>query len=180
MKDVEGLERMKRGMAWLATLLGFSSCSILGLGGGDPPPPPPASDNAGVQVVEKKLEEDTKISIQASALLNSCGSESGNILRLRVYQLKSQTVFLSASLEQLWGNEEQELGEDMLGHFDFELAPGESQELKVESVPGALYLAVAGNFCKTEGDCWRWIRPWRGVKGKINLRAGETCVETSQ
>ncbi len=155
----------------------MAGCGILGIGGGKPAPA------GGIERVEnaaaltmKAGEEETKIVLKAADRLNTCGGEQSNILVVRLYQLKSDGALIGVSLSQLWDHEADELKGDLLEQAEFVMEPGQEQEITISSKSGASYLAVVADFCRADGECWRWIRPWKKVGSDKILTFGENCI----
>lgn len=155
----------------------LTGCGMLGIGGGKPAPV------GGIEKVEnaaaltmKAGEEETKIVLKAADRLNTCGGEQSNILVVRLYQLKSDGALIGVSLSQLWDHEADELKGDLLEQAEFVMEPGQEQEITISSKSGASYLAVVADFCRADGECWRWIRPWKKVGSDKVLTFGENCI----
>ena len=143
----------------LVGFLGATSCSLFGRGG----------------------PKDVLLILSGTEELNACGGQLGNALSLRIYQLTNDTAIRNLPLQDLWTQDESALGTDKLGsRWDLFLDPGVRDTLKVKLQAGAGYLAVVGNFCDTEGDCWRWIQPTISLGSVVLLEFGKACVEELQ
>lgn len=160
-------------------LLLLSGCGILG-GGKEAPA-------GGIEKVAtpeaetvKAGEEDTKLLLVGSDKLNDCGGEQANILVVRVYQLRSDGALVGASLSRIWDHEKEEFGDDLLDQAEFVIEPGRQQEISISSKAGASVLAVAGDFCASTGECWRWVRPWKSVGSAAKLVFGSGCIESAK
>ncbi len=146
-----------------AALIG--GCAIFG-GGGDKPEAPPGP-------------KTVTLNLAAVDLLNSCDEGVGNALTLRVYQLSGDARISMSALGTLWGNENAELGKELVDKSELILEPGAKVPFEVHPTSGAQYLAVVGNFCKSEGNCWRWIRPLAEIPSKVTLNCSEHCIESA-
>lgn len=162
----------RAGLAWAAALGGafavaglIGGCGIFG-GGGDKPEQP-----IGPETITLTLE--------GAELLNSCDEGVGNALAVRVYQLSGDARISMSALGSLWGSEDAELGKDLVDKSELILEPGAKVPVKVHPTAGAQFLAVVGNYCKSEGDCWRWVRPLDEVRSKTTLSFGESCIQAA-
>jgi len=141
--------------ALAAAVLG--SCSKLPLVGGEP---------------------ELKIKLAATPTCNSCGESTGYPLTVRVLQVTDASGLSGASLVQVWDREGQLLGDALLGKpVQDVLDPGIKKEWKIERDPKAAAVVVMGNFCKTEGSCWYFVRKLEGGGGaSLDLYLDENCV----
>lgn len=163
-----GSRRLRDGLRLAAIVAAvglIGGCGIFG-GGGDKPEPA-----AG--------PESITLTLVGAELLNSCDEGVGNALAVRVYQLSGDARISMSALGTLWGSEDAELGKELVDKSELILEPGASVPVKVRPVPGAQFLAVVGNYCKSDGDCWRWVRPLEGVRSKTKLSFGESCIEAA-
>ncbi len=168
-----------KGSALVLSAVLLTGCGILG--GGKEAPQGGIEKVATPSVESMKAGETaTKLVLAAKDRLNTCGAEQSNILVVRVYQLKSDGALIGASLSQLWDHESDELKGDLLEQAEFVLEPGQQQEVSISSKSGATVLAIVADFCSTNGECWRWIRPWKSVGSNKKLVFGETCIEESK
>jgi type VI secretion system VasD/TssJ family lipoprotein len=117
--------------------------------------------------------------LSAEAKLNTCGDGPANALGVRVYQLGGDRGISGAPQAALWENDEKELGQELLDKQELFLDPGSKQSVTLHLKPEARAVAVIGNFCRSEGTCWKWVQPAEGVNSEIALRFGETCVEAA-
>jgi type VI secretion system VasD/TssJ family lipoprotein len=108
--------------------------------------------------------------------LNNCGEGPANALGIRVYQLSGETAITSVPQAALWENDEAELGKELLDKHEMFLDPGATQQVVIDLSLQARFVAVVGNFCQTEGECWRWVQPVGKIEGKTTLKFARTCV----
>jgi type VI secretion system VasD/TssJ family lipoprotein len=143
--------------ASVLTLAVLGSCSKLPLVGGDP---------------------ELKIKLAATEKCNSCGESTGYPVTVRVLQVTDASGLSGASLVQVWDREDQLLGDAMLGKpVQDVLDPGTNREWKIGRDPKAAAVVVMGNFCKTEGSCWFFVRKLEGGGGaSLDLYLDESCV----
>jgi len=78
-------------------------------------------------------------------------------LVVRVYELKSDTIFNSADFYMLYDEEKATLGGDLLSRADFELSPGGGKKIIHEANEQARYLGVIAAYRNIEEANWRAI-----------------------
>jgi type VI secretion system VasD/TssJ family lipoprotein len=118
--------------------------------------------------------------LSAGAKLNTCGDGPANALGVRVYQLGGDRGISGAPQAALWENDQKELGPELLDKQELFLDPGSKQPMTLHLKPQARAVAVVGNFCQSQGTCWKWVQPVEGMRSEIVLRFGETCVEAAR
>ena len=148
-------------------VVGVTGCGIFG--GGKTASPEMTSPRA------VPGDETTKLRLVAGADLNNCGDGPANALGVRVYQLAG-TAIDGVPQASLWENDEAELGEELLDRQEFFLDPGQEQEIELTLARNAGFLAVVGNYCRTDGECWRWIQAVDEVKGETVIKFGASCL----
>ncbi len=144
------------GLAAIALALGAAGCAIFGGG--------------------SKGGDEFKLTLTSTSKLNACGNDAGNALAVRVYQLSGDAKISISSLGSLWGDEDDELKGELLKSDEFLLEPGSKDEVKVLRLPDAQVIAVVGNFCKGDGDCWRWYQPLSKIGDSAKLTFDESCI----
>jgi type VI secretion system VasD/TssJ family lipoprotein len=155
----------------VATGAALSGCGIFGGG--------KSAETGTVAAAEtSKGGRTCEVAFTCAPLLNSCGDPTGNALVVRVYQLSQRDLVAGLTLNQLWDREKDELKETLVADpVEIVLEPNAKQSVKVRQAPGAEFLVIAGGFCKTEGDCWLWIRPFADLDDETKLTLGESCIE---
>jgi type VI secretion system VasD/TssJ family lipoprotein len=154
------------GLALLVGLVaGGGGCGIFGGGKASPA----AAGGGGGKEITLILAADAK--------LNTCGDGPANALGVRIYQLGGDRGISGSPQAALWENDAKELGQELLDKQEFFLDPGTKQTVKLRLNGQAHFVAVVGNFCKSKGDCWRWLHPTEGLASETVLRFGETCTE---
>ena len=131
------------------------------------------SSCAKVPVVGGKPQISLKLSSSADA--NSCGRGTGNSLYFRVLQVSDATAISSLSLAQLWDKEDKVLGPALLAKSEDVIDAASRREIKIERNSAAKAIVVVGNFCKTEGACWRVIRPV-SAGTSLTLQVDASCL----
>lgn len=158
--------------AAVAVFLGVSLGGCFGCGGGAPAP--------AVDVVEEGGGKQRSMEFKASDKLNTCGGEVGRALVVKVYQLRSDARISIMSLSQFWDNEQAELAEDFISAKEVVLDPSGTETFELITEPDIKFLAVVGNYCETQGDCWRWIIPADRLQDHTSLTFNEFCIEAGQ
>ena len=158
-RQMRTLARLAGSVSLVLVCLAGSSCSIFGGGG-------PAPQSEPLTVVLEGAED-----------LNTCGRDAANALAVRIYQLGASTAATAIPQARLWEADEEELAKDLVYRRELFLNPGTEQACELSGHAEAHYLMVAGNFCQTEGECWRWIGPMPEKDRKLTLRFGPTCIE---
>lgn len=157
-----------RGIALISLgllLTGLSAgCGLLGGG----------AKTGGVEVAPAG-DEKIELLLQASDKLNVCEDDLPNVLVVRIYQLAGDAAIGLTTQTRLWEDDEAELKESLLERREEILEPGQTLKLEVTSKEGATHLAIAGNFCRAKGDCWRWVGEWKDLED-LQLDAEETCL----
>ena len=87
---------------------------------------------------------------------------------VRVVELKSPSVFESAEFFALYQNEAQTLGSDLVATEEFELKPGDVQDLKFALKPESNYVGVLAAYRQLEKANWRLVLPL-AIKEKNEL-----------
>jgi type VI secretion system VasD/TssJ family lipoprotein len=152
------LSRIARLAPACAVLLVLASCAKVPLVGGKP---------------------TIGLKLSSSADANSCGKGTGNSLYFRVLQLSDATAVASLSLAQLWDKEEKVLGPALLAKSEDVIDAASRRELKIPRDPKAKAIVIVGNFCKTDGTCWRVIRPV-SAGTNITLQVDASCLSEAK
>jgi type VI secretion system protein VasD len=108
------------------------------------PPPPPPPTKAAI-VVARDVNPD------------SAGRPSPIVVRL--YQLKEEGAFNSASYFALSDKEQATLGPSLESREEYELQPGQTQELILKIPPEARYLGVVAAYRDLNNSKWKALSP---------------------
>lgn len=115
--------------------------------------------------------------VVAAAGVNPSVSGRPSPLLLRVYELKSVTVFAAADFVSLFRRDQAELGADLVAREELMLAPGESRPLNRTLAPETRFLAVFAAYRDVEHARWRAVIAVRpGQAHRIAIRASELAV----
>jgi type VI secretion system protein VasD len=108
-----------------------------------PPPPPPP----------------TKAAIIVSADVNPDSAGRPSPIVVRLYQLKEEGSFNSASYFALSDKEQATLGPSLESREEYELKPGETKELVLEIPPEARYLGAVAGYRNLNNSKWKALSP---------------------
>ena len=164
-------DRPGRGGPWVALALGCLVLATMGCGifGGGKSAAAGGGDG-----------REIRLTLTAEEQLNTCGGGGpANALGVRVYQLGSDRGMSSVPQAALWEDDAKELGPELVDRQEYFLDPGATQKVTLRLKPQSRSLAVVGNFCSSEGTCWKWVRSIEGMRSEIVLRFGETCLEAA-
>lgn len=75
-------------------------------------------------------------------------------VQLRIYQLKNDVGFRNSSFDQVWKEDKEKLGEDMLDRQEFPVYPNTRKEVDFERNPEAQYIVAAALFRDPKGKQW--------------------------
>jgi type VI secretion system protein VasD len=116
-------------------------------------------------------------SVAAVTGVNPSVSGRPSPLLLRVYELKTDTVFAAADFVSLYQRDQAELGADLVGREEIMLAPGESRPINRTLAPETRFLAVFAAYRDVEHARWRAVLAVRpGQAQRITIRASELAV----
>ncbi len=123
-----------------------------------------------------------KFTLKGANSLNACGGdERSHPVAVRFYGLKNEKKFKSAAFEDIWGDEGQALGGDLVGDPEkIFIEPGGQQVVNLVRADGVIAIGVLVNFCDRGDDTVRrkvFSLGKRGVKKTINLRGINMTVE---
>jgi type VI secretion system VasD/TssJ family lipoprotein len=119
------------------------------------------------------------LTITSTADANSCGKGTGNSLYFRVLQVTDASSVTGLTLAQLWDKEEKVLGPALLSKKEDVIDAGSTRELKLDRAPTAKAIVVVGNFCNTDGACWRVIHP-TSAGSRLNLKVDASCLSEAK
>ena len=110
-----------------------------------PPPPPPPPPTKAAIVVARDVNPD------------SAGRPSPIVVRL--YQLKEEGAFNSASYFALSDKEQATLGPSLESREEYELQPGQTKELTLTIPPEARYLGAVAAYRDLNNSKWKALSP---------------------
>ena len=121
------------------------SLLVLGIVGckSKPPKPPPP----------------TKAAIIVSADVNPDSAGRPSPIVVRLYQLKEEGAFNSASYFALADKEQATLGPSLDSREEYELKPGETKELVLKIPPEASYLGAVSAYRVLNNSKWKALSP---------------------
>jgi type VI secretion system protein VasD len=134
-KCAAGTAARAAGLVLLALCL--ASC------GSKPPKPPPP----------------TKAAIVIAADVNPDAAGRPSPIVVRLYQLKEEGAFNSASYFALSDKEQETLGPSLASREEYELKPGETRELVLKIPPEARYLGAVAAYRDLNNSKWKALSP---------------------
>ncbi len=120
------------------------------------------------------------LELAAGPMCNSCGKSEAHSLWFHVLQVADASGLSGTRPEQVWDQEAKFLGAALLNdpkQAENVIDPGSQRTFTFPRDPKAKYVVFVGNFCKTRGACWYYVRPLKGGGGtKLNLFVDNFCV----
>jgi len=126
----------------LAAGIGILSLCMAGCGSKPPKPPPP-----------------TKADLVVAADVNPDVGGRPSPIVVRLYQLKEEGAFNSASYFALTDKEQEALGPSLVSREEYELKPGETRELVLKIPPEARYLGAIAGYRDLNNSKWKALSP---------------------
>lgn len=103
--------------------------------------------------------EKWRVLLQPTSTVNQDDTGYSLPVLVRVYQLKGKDKFQQATFNDLWKNDKDALGDDMVNRKEITVQPDTKVELDIdlEVKRGATYLGVMALFRKHDVEGWRQI-----------------------
>lgn len=128
--------------------------------------------------------DTARMTITAQSGVNPDANGRPSPIVVRVYQLKASDKFASVDFFALFDDDQKELGADLLGREEVELAPGEKKELQFAVKRDAKFVGVMAAYRDIRNSRWRVVQPapkkgWLDVFGKdaIRVELGRDAAE---
>lgn len=119
-------------------------------------------------------------SIEANTQLNPSVSGRPSPVLLRVYELKSATVFNSADFMALFQGDQATLAADIVSREEMMLQPGEVRPYNKALGPETRFIAVMAAYRNLESAKWRQATPVLvGREQAVLIRADELAVSVA-
>jgi type VI secretion system protein VasD len=131
---------IKRTLILICCALTLAACGLFGKK--KPPPPPPEP----TQVV---------IQFEAAGDINPDGDGRASPLTVRIYQLKSYSVFEKADFFSLYDKDTAALGSDLLKKQETLLKPNAQHTVFFKAEDGTKTIGLMGAFITNEGIQWK-------------------------
>jgi type VI secretion system protein VasD len=145
--------------AGLLASAALSGCAMLGFGG-------PAVLNAKVV---------------AAAQVNPDARQRPSPVVVRVYELKSATLFEQADFVSLFEKEQAVLGAELVSREEFVLRPGETKPLTKPLSPDTKFIGVMAAFRELERARWRAVVPVAaGKKNVVSIDLNEITLQAKR
>lgn len=129
-----------------------------------------------------KAPKPSKVSgsIQANVQLNPSVSNRPSPVLLRVYELKSATVFNSADFMALFQGDQATLAGDLVSREEMMLQPGEQRPYNKTLAPETRFIAVMAAYRNLERATWRQSVPvLLGREQAVLIRADTLAVSVT-
>jgi type VI secretion system protein VasD len=150
--------------------LSFVALSAAGCRSKPPKPAPPPPPAKATLVVSADVNPDV-------------GGRAAPIV-VRLYQLKEEGAFNSASYFALIDKEHETLGQSLVSREEFELRPASTRELELSIPPESRYLAAVAGFRDLNNSKWKALSPPADAgllefarKHKFTIRIGRSEVK---
>ncbi len=114
---------------------------------------------AGCSSKPPKPPPPTKAAIVVSADVNPDSAGRPSPIVVRLYQLKEEGAFNSASYFALSDKEQATLGPSLESREEYELKPGETKELTLKIPPEARYLGAVAAYRDLNNSKWKALSP---------------------
>ncbi len=106
--------------------------------------------------VFKDKPPQAAIQINASDDLNPDIQTRPSPIVLRIYTLKSDSIFKNADFFALYEQDEAILGEDLISREELEITPGENRTLEKRELPaGSTHIGVLAAYRDLDNAVWR-------------------------
>ncbi len=99
-----------------------------------------------------------KMTVIGSDKLNPDDRGRSSPVQIKIYQLKSTARLENSSFDSMWKNDQQTLGEDLLGVTERTIFPTQETPLEIKRKDPNSQLAVMAIFRKPSGLSWRAIQ----------------------
>ena len=140
-------------MRTLACAAGIGLCAFLEVACGSKPPKPPPP---------------TKADLVVAADVNPDSGGRASPVVVRLYQLKEEGSFNSASYFALVDKEQATLGPSMVSREEYEMQPGTTRQLELKIPPEVRYLGAVAGFRDLNNSRWKALSP-APEKGLLDL-----------
>ncbi|HEY1127907.1 MAG TPA: type VI secretion system lipoprotein TssJ [Roseateles sp.] len=115
--------------------------------------------------------------IQAVDSLNPSVSQRPSPLRLRIYELRADSVFAKADFMSLYEGDRALLAADLVARDEITLQPGEKRPYDKQLNPETRFVGVVAIYRDIDRATWRAIVPVRPNKTQaLNIRADAVAI----
>ena len=129
------------------------------------PPPLPSLPPVTV-VIPPEANTETSVVVAASPDVNPNDEGRPSPIVVRIYQLRDDMAFRSASFSRLYDDEQNALGQDLISRQQVALAPGEQRNINVRLAKDARFVGAVAAFRQMASARWRETvaAPQNGLK----------------
>ena len=114
---------------------------------------------SGEEQPQKKEAARLEISITADDDMNADAKGGGAPLLLRIYELKSTTLFMDADFFALQDHDKTLLGTELLAFDQFMLRPGETRDIRRQAHSGTTAIGIFAGYRDLPNAVWRLTHP---------------------
>ncbi|MFT7774160.1 type VI secretion system lipoprotein TssJ [Roseateles sp.] len=115
--------------------------------------------------------------IQAVDALNPSVSQRPSPLRLRIYELRADSVFTKADFMSLYEGDRALLATDLVARDEITLQPGEKRPYERQLNPETRFLGVVAIYRDLDRATWRAVVPVRPNKTQaLSIRADSLAI----
>lgn len=139
-----------------------------------------AAGCASLDTQPKTLQ--VKFSVEADSSINPNDAGEPSPVVVRVYELKSLSGFQQAQFFELLDNDAQKLGADLVSKREFEMKPGDKQNLDRTTSVDTHFIGVIAGFRNIDQATWRAsaeLMPDTPTNIVIKLTAQTVSIETT-
>ena len=128
---------------------------VLSVVGCRKPPPVVAPAPAPITIVAApEAKTKTSMTLTATADINPNDARRPSPIVVRVYQLRTDAAFTSASFRALYDDEKATLGAELITRDEYELGPNERREVEVTLATDTRFVGAIAAFWNTDAE-WR-------------------------
>ena len=119
--------------------------------------------------------------VVASAQVNPDARKRPSPVVVRVFELKSSTLFEQADFVSLFEKEQAVLGPELISREEFVLRPGETKPLTKPLSPDTKFIGVMAAFRELESARWRAVVPVAaGKKNVVSIDLNEITLQAKR
>jgi type VI secretion system protein VasD len=107
-----------------------------------------------VKEAKKCQLQVVNMTVLASPMINPTNEGEARPVIVRLYQLKNDVNLTNATFEQIWKDDKNTLGEDIVKSDEFAVYPNSRSEVKFERDDSASYVVAVALFRNPKGKSW--------------------------
>jgi len=149
---------MRRGRV-LAVLVISGAVGVASACGKTPPVAPPALPPSITIMAPPDTKVTASMSLRASADVNPNDTGRPSPVVVRVYQLRTDTLFAAADYNALFGDDQKALGQELVSRDEITLGPSESESRPIVLAGDTRFVGVFAAFRNDRNSQWRALIP---------------------